>query len=142
MMADSETNRVGEDEEQCGVKETRSVCGPCRGAPQKKLVLHIDLNNTVLVSDAATRQGTVAALDGFLATVTWGKMNKQGSGFVTLCRSFYMNTCGRPRVFGGGPKRCHVTWGDDMALNEWHSNPAYNKYVAGYVGCLTSTKQF
>lgn len=54
--------------------------GPCEGAPRKKkkLVLHIDLNNTVLVSDAATGQGTVAALDGFLATVTWGKMSKQG----------------------------------------------------------------
>lgn len=46
--------------------------------PGKKLVLHIDLNNTILVSDAVTGQGTVAALDGFLSGVTWGKMNKQG----------------------------------------------------------------
>ncbi|XP_074537004.1 uncharacterized protein LOC141798935 [Halichoeres trimaculatus] len=45
---------------------------------RKKLVLHIDLNNTILVSDAVTGQGTVAALDYFLSTVTWGKMNKQG----------------------------------------------------------------
>lgn len=46
---------------------------------KKKLVLHLDLNNTILVSDAATAQGTVAALDYFLTTVTWGKMNKHGS---------------------------------------------------------------
>ncbi|XP_010744510.3 uncharacterized protein si:dkey-32e6.3 [Larimichthys crocea] len=44
----------------------------------KKLVLHVDLNNTILVSDAITGQGTVAALDYFLTTVTWGKMNTQG----------------------------------------------------------------
>lgn len=44
----------------------------------KKLVLHIDLNNTILVSDAVTGQGTVAALDTFLTSVTWGKLNKQG----------------------------------------------------------------
>lgn len=45
---------------------------------KKKLVLHIDLNNTILVSDAVTGQGTVAALEHFLTTVTWGSMNTQG----------------------------------------------------------------
>lgn len=45
---------------------------------KKKLVLHVDLNNTILVSDAVTGQGTVAALDCFLASVTWGKMSKHG----------------------------------------------------------------
>ncbi|KAL2104130.1 hypothetical protein ACEWY4_000998 [Coilia grayii] len=45
---------------------------------QKKLILHIDLNNTILVSDAVTKQGTVAALDYFLSTVTWGHMSKAG----------------------------------------------------------------
>ncbi|XP_036960427.1 uncharacterized protein si:dkey-32e6.3 [Acanthopagrus latus] len=45
----------------------------------KKVVLHVDLNNTILVSDAVTGQGTVAALDYFLTTVTWGKMNKHGT---------------------------------------------------------------
>lgn len=46
---------------------------------QKKLVLHVDLNNTILVSDAVTAQGTVAALDYFLTTVTWGKLSKHGN---------------------------------------------------------------
>ncbi|XP_066554296.1 uncharacterized protein LOC136737541 [Amia ocellicauda] len=45
---------------------------------RRKLVIHMDLNNTILVSDAVTRQGTVAALDYFISTVTWGKLNKQG----------------------------------------------------------------
>lgn len=44
----------------------------------KKLVLHVDLNNTILVSDAVTAQGTVAALENFLSTVTWGRMSRQG----------------------------------------------------------------
>lgn len=47
-------------------------------SPRKKLVLHIDLNNTILVSDAVTGQGTLAALDSFLTGVTWGKMSKHG----------------------------------------------------------------
>ncbi|XP_057711878.1 uncharacterized protein si:dkey-32e6.3 isoform X2 [Corythoichthys intestinalis] len=42
----------------------------------KKIVLHVDLNNTILVSDAVRCQGTVAALDYFLTTVTWGQMRK------------------------------------------------------------------
>lgn len=45
---------------------------------RKKLVLHVDLNNTILISDAVTGQGTVAALDYFLTTVTWGRMSKGG----------------------------------------------------------------
>lgn len=45
---------------------------------RKKLVLHVDLNNTILVSDAVTSQGTVAALEYFLSTVCWGKMSKHG----------------------------------------------------------------
>lgn len=53
-------------------------------AKQKKLILHIDLNNTILVSDAVTRQGTVTALEYFLSTVTWGHMSK-GTLYVFVC---------------------------------------------------------
>ncbi|MED6271283.1 hypothetical protein CHARACLAT_018626 [Characodon lateralis] len=52
--------------------------GSANHAPRKKLILHMDLNNTILVSDTVTGQGTVAALDYFLTTVTWGKMSKHG----------------------------------------------------------------
>lgn len=64
---------------------------------RKRLVLHVDLNNTILVSDAVTCQGTLAALDYFLTTVTWGKKNKHGkhglngafqqhAGMLGMCR--------------------------------------------------------
>uniref|UniRef100_A0A3Q3VKF2 Uncharacterized protein n=1 Tax=Mola mola TaxID=94237 RepID=A0A3Q3VKF2_MOLML len=55
--------------------DSRTVPEPQCGT---KLVLHIDLNNTILISDAVTGQGTVAALDYFLTTVTWGRMNARG----------------------------------------------------------------
>lgn len=45
---------------------------------KKKLILHIDLNNTILLSDTMTTQGTVAALEYFLTTVTWGRMSREG----------------------------------------------------------------
>ncbi|XP_024231346.1 uncharacterized protein si:dkey-32e6.3 [Oncorhynchus tshawytscha] len=63
----------------CSTEEARTVSVPhglC--VKKKKLVLHVDLNNTILVSDAVTSQGTIAALDYFISTVTWGQMSKQG----------------------------------------------------------------
>ncbi|XP_078517958.1 uncharacterized protein LOC144782456 [Lissotriton helveticus] len=45
---------------------------------QRKLVLHIDLNNTILVADAITGEGPNASLNTFLSTVTWGKVNPAG----------------------------------------------------------------
>ena len=45
---------------------------------KRKLVLHVDLNNTILVSDAVTGHGTVAALEYFLSSVTWGRVTKRG----------------------------------------------------------------
>lgn len=51
---------------------------------RKKLILHIDLNNTILISDAVTAQGTVAALEYFLTTVTWGRMSREGKVSAAL----------------------------------------------------------
>lgn len=45
---------------------------------KRKLVLHIDLNNTILVSDAVTNQDPRAALNYYLTTVTWGKISPAG----------------------------------------------------------------
>lgn len=45
---------------------------------QRKLILHVDLNSTILVSDAVTKQGTITTLESFLPTVTWGRVTKQG----------------------------------------------------------------
>ncbi|XP_076596182.1 uncharacterized protein LOC143326496 [Chaetodon auriga] len=71
------TNSRHVPEPLCGTGDP-AVTVPSHHDQRKKLVLHIDLNNTILVSDAATAQGTVAALDYFLTTVTWGKMSKHG----------------------------------------------------------------
>lgn len=54
----------------------RGISSPTRS---KKLVLHVDLNNTILISDAVRSQGTVAALEYFLTTVIWGRMSKHGT---------------------------------------------------------------
>lgn len=56
---------------------SRGICSTNHDR-RKKLVLHIDLNNTILISDAVTGQGTVATLDYFLTTVTWGRMSREG----------------------------------------------------------------
>ncbi|XP_007499902.1 uncharacterized protein LOC103093609 [Monodelphis domestica] len=44
----------------------------------KKLILHMDINNTILVSDSATAQGPVAALNSYLSTVCWGQFDQSG----------------------------------------------------------------
>lgn len=77
------TNSRDVPEPACGTWDPHTVTVP-RGLgssshdQRRKLVLHVDLNNTILVSDAVTGQGTVAALDYFLTTVTWGKMSLHG----------------------------------------------------------------
>ncbi|XP_054834855.1 uncharacterized protein LOC129329348 [Eublepharis macularius] len=45
---------------------------------KRKLVLHIDLNNTILVSDRLFNQDIKEALNNYLSTVTWGKVNPAG----------------------------------------------------------------
>lgn len=97
IMAEfAEASGFGAEQHDAGnsTNVTKPLCGasdPAMTVPQgpwstnpeqkkkKKVVLHVDLNNTILVSDAATDLGTVAALDYFLSTVTWGKMNKHGN---------------------------------------------------------------
>lgn len=62
---------------------------------RKKLILHIDLNNTILISDAVTTQGTVAALEYFLTTVTWGRMSREGKvSEASLHFQFFFIVCG------------------------------------------------
>ncbi|XP_067854680.1 uncharacterized protein si:dkey-32e6.3 isoform X1 [Heptranchias perlo] len=45
---------------------------------RSKLIVHLDLNNTVLLSDTVTKQGPRSALSSFLTTVTWGRINQEG----------------------------------------------------------------
>ncbi|XP_041282036.1 uncharacterized protein LOC121347442 [Onychostruthus taczanowskii] len=45
---------------------------------RRRLVLHVDLNNTVVVADTVTGQAPRAALNTFLSTVTWGRVGAAG----------------------------------------------------------------
>ncbi|XP_018431610.1 PREDICTED: uncharacterized protein LOC108804394 [Nanorana parkeri] len=45
---------------------------------RRNLILHLDLNNTILVSDTATGQGLREALNSYLSTVTWGRISNTG----------------------------------------------------------------
>ncbi|XP_070594142.1 uncharacterized protein [Erythrolamprus reginae] len=57
---------------------SRLLPGPILSPKKRKLILHIDLNNTILVSDAVTRQDPSDALNCYLSTVTWGKLSHTG----------------------------------------------------------------
>lgn len=57
---------------------SRLLPGPILSPKKRKLILHIDLNNTILVSDAVTKQDPSAALNYYLSTVTWGKLGHTG----------------------------------------------------------------
>ncbi|KAM6470546.1 uncharacterized protein PHA67_019666 isoform 1-T1 [Liasis olivaceus] len=74
--------RMEEEEMACEPLRTTTVSRFLSGAvlsPKKrKLVLHIDLNNTILVSDSVTKQDPSAALNYYLSTVTWGKLSHTG----------------------------------------------------------------
>ncbi|XP_038595813.1 uncharacterized protein LOC119919465 isoform X2 [Tachyglossus aculeatus] len=48
------------------------------GQGPRKVVLHVDLNNTILVSDSIMKQGPLAALNNYLSTVCWGKLSQTG----------------------------------------------------------------
>ncbi|KAL0158398.1 hypothetical protein M9458_046474, partial [Cirrhinus mrigala] len=71
-----ETNGYRNDVNTDGTDQYENPADSIPRRPSRKVVLHFDLNNTILVSDAVTRQGTVAALEYFLSTVTWGRMTK------------------------------------------------------------------
>lgn len=64
---------------------------------RRRLVLHVDLNNTVVVADTVTGQAPRAALNTFLSTVTWGRAGasgeRRGRGY------------GGPGVAGAGAER-------------------------------------
>lgn len=50
----------------------------CNGR-KRKLIIHFDIRNTVLVSDLVTNVTVEQALNSFLAGVAWGKQGKNGS---------------------------------------------------------------
>ncbi|KAM8930800.1 uncharacterized protein RCH25_006775 [Pelodytes ibericus] len=122
-----------EDDEEEGnhLGPTRAVRQPKR----RKLVIHLDLNNTILVSDAVTGQGPRAALNSFLSTVTWGRLSKTGEWqWLSHCPSMtppsedaisYYAQFGRSLDFvdtemGRGFRDLHAR---HMQLLEWKGEP-------------------
>ncbi len=79
----NQTYGCGSDVNSYGTEQYKNPTDPIQRGPSRRIVLHFDLNNTVLVSDAVTRQGTEAALEYFLSTVTWGRMTKGKTPYLT-----------------------------------------------------------
>lgn len=106
---------------------------------RKKIVLHIDLNNTILVSDAVTKQGTAAALEYFLSTVTWGRISKgkwewmcESPSLLPPCEGAvsYYSQFGRVVGFTkAGPGRCfRKVFEEHLELLRWPSDlPAHKE---------------
>lgn len=79
----NQTNGCSSDVNSDGTDQYKDPTDSIPRGPSRRIVLHVDLNNTILVSDAVTRQGTVAALEYFLSTVTWGRMTKGKTTYLT-----------------------------------------------------------
>jgi len=60
-----------------GDRRTASFDGVCSDR-KRKLVLHFDVRNTILVSDSATHDNVEQALNSFLTGVTWGREEPTG----------------------------------------------------------------
>nr|XP_020473585.1 uncharacterized protein LOC109970397 isoform X2 [Monopterus albus] len=145
-MADLGESSGRQDDIHDGTKSTNDsdpVCGTgdsnvtvSRGlwssnhAQKRKLILHVDLNNTILVSDAARDQGTVAALDHFLTTVTWGRMSKHGKwewlsdspSLLPPCKdavSYYSQFGAIPGFTSTAGRRFHGALEEHLDLLRW-----------------------
>lgn len=62
----------------CALQRTSSAFDDVRSGRRRKLVLHFDVRNTILVSDSATRDNVEQALNSFLTGVTWGREEPTG----------------------------------------------------------------
>nr|XP_020651026.1 uncharacterized protein LOC110079907 [Pogona vitticeps]XP_020651027.1 uncharacterized protein LOC110079907 [Pogona vitticeps] len=102
---------------------------------KRKLVLHIDLNNTILVSDAVTNQDPRTALNYYLTTVTWGKISPAGewqwlsespsllppcNGAVSFYSQYGRNTTFTDTSLGRQFRDLHRRY---LQLLEWQGQP-------------------
>ncbi|XP_030063187.1 uncharacterized protein LOC115472860 isoform X1 [Microcaecilia unicolor] len=73
-----DAEEVDNDQERNSIDLCQPGLGKALQIAKRKLIVHLDLNNTILVSDAVTNQGPRSALNSYLSTVTWGKMSETG----------------------------------------------------------------
>ncbi|XP_013928086.1 PREDICTED: uncharacterized protein LOC106554014, partial [Thamnophis sirtalis] len=109
--------------------------GPILSPKKRKLILHIDLNNTILVSDAITKQDPSAALNCYLSTVTWGKLSHTGEWqWVSESPSLHPPCQGAVSFYsqyGRNTKFTETLWGkkfrdihrQHLKLLEWQGQP-------------------
>ncbi|XP_056305319.1 uncharacterized protein si:dkey-32e6.3 [Danio aesculapii] len=112
-----------------------------RRRASRRVVLHFDLNNTILVSDAVTRQGTVSALEYFLSTVTWGRMTKgkwewlsEAPSLLPPCEGAvsYYSQFGRVAAFTtvGPGRRFRKVLEEHLELLSWPSHLSADKELS------------
>ncbi|XP_030063188.1 uncharacterized protein LOC115472860 isoform X2 [Microcaecilia unicolor] len=75
-----DAEEVDNDQERNSIDLCQPGLGKALQIAKRKLIVHLDLNNTILVSDAVTNQGPRSALNSYLSTVTWGKMSETAPG--------------------------------------------------------------
>ncbi|XP_065605458.1 uncharacterized protein LOC136056969 [Cyrtonyx montezumae] len=104
-------------------------------AGRRRLVLHVDLNNTVVAADAVSGQGPREALNSFLSTATWGRERADGEWQWMSDRPSLRAPCpgavsyycryGRDQAFTeSGPGQCFSSLhAQHLRLLEWPGEP-------------------
>ncbi|OXB66246.1 hypothetical protein ASZ78_000671 [Callipepla squamata] len=104
-------------------------------AGRRRLVLHVDLNNTVVAADAVSGQGPREALNSFLSTATWGRERADGEWQWMSDRPSLRAPCpgavsyycryGRDQAFTeSGPGQCFSSLhARHLRLLEWPGEP-------------------
>ncbi|TRZ21922.1 hypothetical protein HGM15179_005211 [Zosterops borbonicus] len=113
---------------------------------RRRLVLHVDLNNTVVVADTVTGQAPRAALNTFLSTVTWGRAGASGEWEWVSDRpslrapcpgalSYYSRHGRDPAFTEAGPgRRFRDLHARHLRLLEWPGRPQDALSVPGEPG--------
>ncbi|XP_016320494.1 uncharacterized protein LOC107671987 [Sinocyclocheilus anshuiensis] len=137
----NQTNGCRSDVNSDGTDQYKDPTDSIPSGPSRRIVLHFDLNNTILVSDAVTRQGTVAALEYFLSTVTWGRMTKgkwewlsEAPSLLQPCEgaNTYYSQFGRVAGFTtvGPGRRFRKVLGEHLELLRWPSDLPADKELS------------
>ncbi|XP_068551069.1 uncharacterized protein [Anas acuta] len=98
-------------------------------AGRRRLVLHLDINNTVLPADTVTGRGPREALNGFLCTATWGRDGEGGE---------WQWVSDRPSLRAPCPDAVsyYCRYGRDLAFTEGGAGQRFGDLHARYLRLL------